>query len=49
MLSDACSDYLASEDIIIGATDRLARDVEHYADPVFKYPDESYQDTSCSL
>ena len=40
MLSDACSDYLASEDTVVGATHQLARDVEHYADPVFQYPEE---------
>jgi hypothetical protein len=40
MLSDACSHYLASGDTIIGATYQLARDVEHYSDPPFKYPDE---------
>jgi hypothetical protein len=28
---------LASEDTIIGASQQLARDVEHYADPVFQY------------
>jgi hypothetical protein len=31
---------LASEDTIIGATLQLARDVEYYADPLLKYPDE---------
>jgi hypothetical protein len=40
MLSDACSDYLASEDTIISAVRQLARELEHYAGPVFKYPDE---------
>ena len=40
MLSDACSNYLASDDSIIGATQQLARDVEDYSDRLFEYPDE---------
>ena len=40
MLSDACSDYLASEDTIVCAAHQCARDIEHYSDPLFDYPPE---------
>ena len=40
MLSDACSNYLASDDTVIGAVRQLALDVEHYSDPLFDYPRE---------